>query len=295
MTRTLTAFALAGAAFALASVPPAAAQVRATRIEGERYATLRALAEYVDDGAQFALEEAMEKLGTRVGPRERALMTELNRFATQARNFHNKIDEYAFRPWNPTNEVAQLRASARRVNTRMRRVPSMQETFEDWDLVMKDIADIQRLVGGASTVDLRRPDPEWNARTGHEHPDTRPVWREDALRDQPLLDFRRMARELDDQTRRVLETATRQRADFTPRGDQMLVDLQHFSRQTAAIRGQADANAVNSRELGSVVGHLLEDSRRADASMRRARVYMTVWDEWAKSIQILEQMSNLIR
>jgi hypothetical protein len=271
----------------------AAAQATAGRIVGDRYSTLQGLAEYVDDGAQFALDEATETL-TSPGVRERALLTSLRDFARQARVFHNRVDDYELRPWRVESEIPRLRTAARRVNLRLRRVAAMRETFEDWDLVLSDIADMQRLVAG-SDVDLRRPDPEWDADIGHQHPAERPAYGPDPLEGTRLDEFQRLSRDLATQAARVYEMARTQRTDYSQNGTQMLQDLQHFVQQTADIQNRAEANQVRPRDIGPLVTHVLEDARRADASMRKARVFMNIWTEWGEAIQVMEQLNKLVR
>jgi hypothetical protein len=73
------------------------------------------------------------------------------------------------------------------------------------------------------------------------------------------------------------------------------VDLEHFARQASQVRAQAEAGDVRPRDIGPLVTHVLEDARRADASMRRARVYTSVWDEWGGVIRTIEQMTPLVR
>jgi len=281
--------ALAGAA------PSATAQlIKTDRMEADRYGDLRTLAEYVDDGAQFAFEQAQEAVGTSRNPRERALMQAVRDFARQAQAFHNRIDAYEFEPWRVDSDLARLRTAARNVNVRMRRVPALRDTVEDWDLVMADINDMQRVVGGAD-VDIRRPDPEWDAATGPHHGDSTQPYGGDNLRGQRLEDFRGLSRELDAAAGRAYTSANRQRADYSSNGAQLLVDLQHFARQTSQMRARTDAGDVLPRDIGPLVTHILEDARRADASMRRARVYTSVWEEWANVIRNLEQMMTLVR
>lgn len=281
---------------AVSAAPSATAQTarRVDRMEAERYATLRSLAEYVDDGAQFALEQATEAVGTSRNPRERALMQALREFARQSQGFHNRVDQYEFEPWRIDNDLARLRNAARSVNLRLRRVPALRETFEDWDLVMSDIADMQRVVGGTN-VTLRRPDPEWDSASGQHHESEFPRYGNEALRGQRLEDFRRLTRELDAAAGRAYASARAQRADYSSNGAQLLLDLEHFARQTSQVRARTDAGDVRPRDIGPLVTHLLEDARRADASMRRARVYTSVWNEWAGVIRALEQMSPLVR
>ncbi len=286
--RLFAALALSAVGF---QVPDVLAQ--ASRIEGDRYATLKGLAEYVDDGAQFALDEATETLTT-PGTREQALLTSLREFARQSRAFHGRVDQGEARAWRVDTEVVRLRTAARRVNLRLRRVPAMRDTFEDWDLVMADIADMQRLVGGRD-VDLRRPDPEWAAQPGRPDPSERPSYGQDSLQGPRLQEFQRLARDLDTQAARIYTMADRQRADHSQNGAQLLTDLQHFAQQSASVRARAESNQVRPRDIGPLVSHLLEDGRKADTSMRSARVFTSIWTEWARVIQTLEEMNRLVR
>jgi hypothetical protein len=52
---------------------------------------------------------------------------------------------------------------------------------------------------------------------------------------------------------------------------------------------------ASTREFGPVLTHMLEDARAADRSMRQARMFSDAWDEWQKTIGILEQLDALVR
>ena len=296
--RTIIGLALAGALSGAA--PSASAQLVKTsdRLDNQRYATLRALAEYVDDGAEFTLEEAREAVGDSRNARERNLMRALRNFQQQARRFRTRIDDYEARPWRIDTELTRLRTAARNVNNQLRRVPAMRSVTADWNQVEQDINDMTRIAGG-SDVTLRRASDRWERRNRMD--DRRDDRRgdgnfgDDTLRGQRLDDFRRLARELDVAAREAHNRARNQRADYTGAGVQLLRDLEHFAQQAAQVRSQADDREVRPRDIGPLVTHLLEDARRADTSMRNARVYSTVWNEWADVIRKLEQMTPLMR
>ena len=95
--------------------------------------------------------------------------------------------------------------------------------------------------------------------------------------------------------RRAAAAARRQRADYSAAGDEHLADLEHFTSLTTQVRTRVDSGAVRPRDLGPLVTHLLEDARRVDQSMRRARVFTGVWEEWSRAIDTLNRMSALMR
>lgn len=276
----------------LLAAPPAGAQPASSRLEGQRYEALTGLAEYVTEGADFVLEEATGTL-VRPGTRERALITALTDFSRQAKSFQDRLSGYPTRPWRLDTDVSRLRTAARRVQLRLKRVTAMRDTFEDWTMVIEDVDDMQKVLRG-ERVDLRPPDPEWTDDDQGHHGGADDTGM-GALQGQRLADFRRLAQELDDQAQRAFDVARAMRADRSERGQQLLQDLEHFAEQTASVRTRTDDGEVRPREIGPIVSHLLEDARKADTSMRSARVYQDVWDEWALVIRSLEAMAPLMR
>jgi hypothetical protein len=293
--RTIIGLALAGA-LSGGAAPSASAQLVKTsdRLDSQRYATLRALAEYVDDGAEFTLEEAREAVGNSRNARERNLMTSLRNFQRQARRFRTRIDDYEARPWRIDTELTRLRNAARNVNNQLRRVPAMRAVTEDWNQVEQDINDMTRIAGG-SDVALRRASDRWERRDRRNDRRDDGRFGDDTLRGQRLDDFRRLARELDIAAREAYNRARNQRADYTGAGVQLLRDLENFAQEASRVRAQVDAREVRPRDVDPLIARLLEDARRADTSMRNARVYSTVWNEWADVIRKLEQMTPLVR
>jgi hypothetical protein len=289
---------LALAAAVIASAPSASAQRRNDRIEGQRYTALRSLATYVENGAEFTLEEARVAVGNSRNARERSLMTALRNFQAQAQRFRNRVDQYEARPWRVETELTRLRNAARNVNTQLRRVPALSGVTEDWNQVIQDINDMTRITSG-SEVAVRRPTDRWERRDrGDRYRNDRvgdSRVGNDTLRGQRLDDFRRLSRELDVAARQAFNRARTQRADNSGAGVQLLRDLETFAREAAQVRTQADAREVRPRDINPLVARLLEDARRADTSMRNARVYTSVWNEWTDVIRKLEQMMPLVR
>jgi len=302
-TRFVISFAAVGAA--AVGVPAAShAQVGTAQMDGDRYATLRGLAEYVNEGAEFVLQEASESARTATG-RDTALVVSLRDFSRRAAALHQRVDRDRARPAALVADVSRLQTLARRVNVRLRRERGLQELYEDWDGVTRDLADMRRVIAGRD-VDLRAPDREWTDRDGRDGRDDGPRdasrerygrggFREAVLSRDQMVEFKRQAHELDTQSRRVLDLAERRRADYTGRGDRLLTDLRAFVGRTAALHAQADQDMMRPREVGPNVEQLLVDARAADQSMRNARVFETTWNEWAKTIQILESMTAYLR
>ena len=281
------------------AVDPATAQVGGVAdLDGDRYATLRGLAEYVNEGAEFVLQEALE--GSRAGSaRDTALVTSLRDFARRAAALHQRVDRDRARPAVLVSDVSRLQTLARRVNLRLRRDRGLQDLYEDWDGISRDLADMRRVLAGRD-VDLRPPDREWtdagvaDDRGGDRRSD-RGGFREAILTREQMTEFKRLAHDVDAQARRVLDLAERRRADYTGRGDRLLTDLRAFAERTAALHAQSDQNMIRPREVGPSVEQLLADARAADQSMRNARVFETVWAEWARTIQLLESMTVYLR
>lgn len=294
-----------------------------TRLEGERFETMKSLVHFLDEGADFVNEVAREELrgGT---ASERALLRALDEFSRSTEAFHRRMDTYQASPWDVGAEVTRLRTLARRTNLRLRRVRAADQLYDDWAAVTEDLDLMQRLLRG-ERVQVPRAHADWDREGrggqatgsgGHPHgsgagshpretspPDSRDVWgretREtwgrDPLSGSTLQQYRRLAHDLDTQAKRVLQMATAQRADYSANGERLLRDLERFSTETAALHHRTDADRLNPSDMGPATNDLLTRARAADRSMREARVYMTVWEEWGSAIRMLEQMVNLLR
>ena len=301
-TRLTLCLAVVGTA-TLRMPAPALAQVGSVaQMDGDRYATLRGLAEYVNEGAEFVLQEASESGGVPTS-RTTALVASLRDFSRRAAALHQRVDRDRARPALLVTDVSRLQTLARRINLRLRRERGMEELYEDWDGVTRDLADMRRVLAGRD-VDLRAPDREWTQRDtpddrprddGARQPYGRGGFREAVLTREQMLEFKGQAHDLDAQARLVLDLAERRRADYTGRGDRLLADLRAFAARTAELHASSDQNMVRPREVGPSVEQLLTDARAADQSMRNARVFETVWNEWAKTIQMLESMTAYLR
>jgi len=83
------------------------------------------------------------------------------------------------------------------------------------------------------------------------------------------------------------------RPNPSDRSDQSLADLRHFAEQASDLDRRCGADTLNPRDIGPVVGHLMDDARQNDRSMRESNVFPRV--EWAASIRLLEQMATIVR
>ena len=303
VTRIMLATAVIGAV-AIGIPAPAHAQfVKGDAdLRGDRYATLQGLAEYVNEGADFVLQEASDTLRV-AGGGEGALVASLRDFSRRTAALRQRVDRDPGRPAMLVSDVSRLQTLARRVNVRLRRERGLQDLYEDWDGVLRDLGDMRRVLAGGD-VELRAPDREWTNRDPRNEtgPDDHSAdrygsggFREAVLTRDQMVEFKGLAHDLDTQARQVLALAEQRRADYSGRGDQLLADLRSLVARTAELHTLSDQGLIRPREVGPNVQQLLTDARAADQSMRNARVYETVWSEWARTIKILESMTAFLR
>jgi hypothetical protein len=236
-------------------------------------------------------------------------------FARRAENFHTQMDAYDVSPFDVPDEVDYLAARARRVSQQIRQVSAYQPTYADWNNVVEVLGRMRRLLDGEN-VEVPPAHDEYGdydrdygylGRGGAGRSDT---GRYDTTGDHttgggigtfggPLMgsrlqQFRELAHQLDTSTSRALQAVERS----TPNNDRargILSDLQHFATQTRALHDRSDANAVDPREVGPIVNHLLEDAQLADRSMRAADMFPEVWRDWGQAMDALNQMSRMVR
>ena len=291
-------------------------------LEGARFETMRSLAHFLDEGAQFALEESTDALANSRNRRDAAYLGALRSFAQRTDSFHERMDSYQTNPWDLDSDVRQILIEARRVNSRMRGVSAVRELQDDWAAVVDDVNRMQQLLAGQDVqvpsahprwarrdrgdqqsggYDRRQRDPDQGApQSGRygDDPRSRGVggFGDRAINGQDLDEFRRLAHELDTRAQRVVNMADRNRRSYNDdRTTQMVSDLRHFAEQTAALHDRTDADTLDPRAIGPVVGHLLEDARSADRAMRAANVFSEVWDEWQGAITVLQGMEEMVR
>jgi hypothetical protein len=278
-------------------------------LEGRRFETMRALAHYLDEAAQDALAGtvAARRRGT---PADRRYITAVRDFARQAESFHTRMDDYNVTPFEVPDDVDYLAVRARRVNQLVRQAGAYQGTYDDWRRVIDTLGLMRRALNGEN-VEVPAAHDEYGdydrdygylGRGGRVDPGTVTTGQPDTYRMYPgaaltgprLQQFRGLARQLDTSARQTLAAAERS-APNNERARSILADLRHFAEQARNVRDRSDADDVAPREIGGIIDHLLEDARLADRNMRDARAFSDAWDEWSRTIDTLNRMTDLLR
>jgi hypothetical protein len=284
-------------------------------LEGRRFETMRALAHYLDEAAQDALAGTVQarRRGT---PADRRYITAVRDFARQAEAFHTRMDDYSVSPFEVPDEVDFLTVRSRRVNQLVRRASSYQGTYDDWNSVIDTLGRMRRVLNGED-VEVPAAHDEYgdydrdygylgrggNVDRGTVDRGTVTTGRTDtsggtysgaALTGVRLQQFRELAHQLDTSARQTLAAAERN-APNNDRARSILADLRHFAEQARSLHDRSDANEVAPREISGTIDHLREDARLADRNMRDARAFSDAWDEWARTIDVLNRMASLMR
>jgi hypothetical protein len=285
------------------AAPPASAGITIrfgrgdNRLEGQRFRTMRALAHRLDEAAQKAASVAGDTAQERNGRMQQRFLWAINDFARQARSFHERLDQYGNQPWDVADEVEALSQRARQVNSQIRGAHAFPETYDDWAEAVNALNLMTRSLGGQ---DVAIPPAERRAYQpfdeGYRYSDGRHIQGFGGSGDQagyvtgtPLREFRRLANSLNVQSDRAV-SAAEQSPD---RNNRSLADLRHFAQRTSDLNRSSGADALNPREIGPVVGRLMDDARQNDRSMRENSEFPRV--EWAASIRLLEQMASIVQ
>jgi hypothetical protein len=276
----LLAGAAAGMLFAL-PLPAASAETlygtRARPLEGQRYETLRALAQHLTQTARGALEGAADEShrGASSSAEDRFLSA-IRAFARGAEDFHRRVGDYRTSAFEVPAQVDALTTQAREVNDRIRAAHALENSYDDWDAILDVLGRMSSLLAGR---DVEVPAAHVVA----------------ALSGARLLEFRQLARELDVSTTQAHERAKRDPGENRGRGPQFLGELYYFAVQSRELRSHADAAQVNPQQIGPAVDRLLEEARLADRRMRDARVFTSIWDDSGRTITLLSRMAGLVR
>jgi hypothetical protein len=282
--RTKTLFLVAtGAAGVLlgASVQAAAPETeygtRDRPLEGQRYETLRALAQHLGETARLAaLEGAADDAQRGASSSGDRFLSSIGSFARVADDFHRMVDKYRTLPFEVPAQVDALTTRAHQVNDRIRAARALETTYDDWDAILDVLERMRLLLAGR---DVEVPAAHVVA----------------ALSVSRLQEFRELAHDLDTSATEAHEQAKRNVGEYRARGPQFLGELYYFEVQSRDLRRRADAAQVDPHQIGPMVDHLLEEARQADRRMRDARVFTSVWDDSGRTITILRRMASLVR
>ena len=304
--KTKISFLAAGAGFILlgCAVQTASAQswiygTRNSPLEGRRYETMRALAHYLDETSQSALQTAVDD--AQQGASERRVLPLVRDFARRAEAFHSQMDNYEATRQDVPPRVIDLITRARRVNDRFNAAYVADSTREDWANVIDVLDRMKRLMAGEEVqvppahAGFKDYDRDYGMFGGVRRTGGDAGASVLGLSGSQLEDFRRLAHDLDDSALRSHQIAETNRANYTMSQQQFLSDLRRFAGRAHDVHARADAGDVNPREIGPIVNQLLQDARATDRSLRQTRVFPEVWDQWAQTIDILDRMSALVR
>ena len=289
-------------------------------LRGRQFETMRALAHYLDETASEALSVAGSNIRGR-SRQTRQFLASLDDFARRSNSFHERMDNYETRPWDVPREVVALDRSARRVNDTIRRTRVYSDVADTWNNVLDALDRMKQLLAGQ---DVRVPPahrrggdyerdygPFADSRNeGRDHHDD---GRDRDPRDQiapnllppsadggflagpRLQQYRELAHDLHTHVSRTLEMAGQVSRDDRDYSQDLFLSLQHFDTEIRTLHSRADSGQLDRRDMRPTLAHLLADARDTDRKLRENNVFPRIWDEWRQSIDILNQMSELVR
>jgi hypothetical protein len=277
-------------AFLVACASSASAQVTygtyEQPLEGRRYETLRALANYIDEAAQQGLQDAIADARSGSAAERRQLVY-VRQFARQADAFHQRVDNYQADPGDVADEVEILAVRAKRASTRTR---ALQGARDDFQRITDGIDRMRRVLNGeevqvpsgyGTTEDYERDYGPFG------NPSRYPR----GFTEAQVQQIRQVARDLDTSASRAWRLA--QRSSNVADATRYISDLEHFASQVSDLHRQVDQN-LDVNQVTTTVGHLLEDARAADRSMRQGSVLRDVWYEWTRTISLVQQLNDLV-
>src|SRR5712691_7974110 len=121
---------------------------RDAALRGARFDTMRALARYLHDGAEYALAEASRLLGSSRDGNDRAYLGDLRNFARRTADLGNRLYDYQTDPRGLDGRLRSMISDARRIDSRMRRVSGASGLYDDWAAVRDGLDRMQRFAAG---------------------------------------------------------------------------------------------------------------------------------------------------
>jgi hypothetical protein len=251
------------------------AGIRAHQLLGARYETMLALARYLDETAQGALEGADDEV-RRGSPSDARFLSAIRSFAGSTHDLHSTIADRQATAVELPSQVADLTQRLRLMNGRIRSAHALESTYDEWEAVADALQRMTHLLSGRDVeVPMAYVVP--------------------ALQGRKLVQLRELASELEVSATRAHDKATRAVAVYRARGEQFLGELRHFAGQSRDLRVQANTGKLDPQRVGPLVDQLLEEARQADRRMRDAQVFMEVWDDSGRTISLLQRMASLVR
>jgi hypothetical protein len=305
-------FFLAGAGLTTASAQwQASTRDRNWALRGDRFDTLRALARYLDDGAQSALAEAGRSVQYSRNGNDRAMLSDLRNFARKTADLTNRLYDYQSDPRGLDRQVRTMINDARRIDSRMRTVNAARGLYDDWAAIRDGLDRMKRFAAGYD-VQVPAPPPQWadrgryDDRTDPYGRSGRPGYgrygdrtsdaggfRAGVLTGRELSDFRAMAGELDQRLRRVTDMAER---NYNARpSDAVVADLRSLAYQASALYDPARGSSLDVRDAAPIVERMLADVRSMDRSGIREAVGPDGWNDWQSAMSVLQRIDDMIR
>ena len=264
-------------------------------LEGRRYETLRALANYVDETAHDAYDAAREdaRHGSRTA---RTLLPGLRSFATAAADFHDRMDNYDATTADVPADVDALTLRARRIEARLRSARGVGSTAQAWPGVMDGLDRMKRAVAGQD-VEVPYADSgsaDYDRDYGPYGNRPSPPVVSGGLTGPQLEEFHQLSHQFADAVARTYEIAWRQQNN-APATASLVTDLRSLSQSANDLHQRADISSVDPREIKPMVERLLAQARHVDETMRAQHVFNQVWDQWSRAIEVANQMATLVR
>ena len=249
--------------------------MRARQLLGASYEKMLALARYLDETAQGALEGADDEIRRGSNTHARFLPA-LRAFAVSTAALVRTVSECQATSLELPAQLADLQQRARLFDDRIRAAHALETIYKEWGAVADVLERMTLLLAGH---DVEIPN----------------AYVTPALAGPQLEEIRRLGSELEASAISAHGKATRAVGRYRDRGQQFLGELRHFSLQSRDLRRHVDAHPVDPQRVGPVVDHVLEEARQADRRMRDAPVFTEVWDDSSRSIVILQRMARLVR
>ncbi|MFN2386370.1 MAG: hypothetical protein ABR576_08815 [Thermoanaerobaculia bacterium] len=292
-TRILTLF----GAVALALSAPAAMQAQNVRyrdggaLSRAGYDRMRQMAQQLDAMARQANDQARYDQSD-LYRRDTKFLRSIDEFARAAAQFRARMNTYQTRPWNVDEELQRLIKEARDVQTRIRRARFAEpRTREVWDRVVNLLQRMTLEYRDGSRLanrDRRYRDGDFQNRDDRDYRDYRD-YRDDRYGDGGAYyegNFSQLARELDERTRRLVETARRS----VPFGYEYSDSLGRFAEQARDFRGRVNGGRLSQQQLQLMVRRLVEEAQQAQSDFSRPGVSREMRAGWDGAMQTLQRI-----